>query len=106
MRHQVEFFRCDCKAPEHTLRFDMESCGAHDDIPLLYATVFLHQWKPWWKRVVPAMRYLLNMPPRGDGHFDAWLMPTEGDSIERLSGIVSDYGAELAAWKERNGVKP
>lgn len=93
-----EFFDCGCGTQEHMIRFDMDTWS--HDAPELFVSIYLNQYRPWWKRVIPAFKYLLNLKPArcGFGHWDTWIMQYR--DIPRLQALLSDFQRERDAWAD------
>lgn len=47
------FFECSCGANEHTLRFAVDK-----EENVLYTSVFLCQYRPWYSRIIIAIKYI------------------------------------------------
>jgi hypothetical protein len=60
----IEHFNCECHHPEHafSLTFDKEEGD-------LYLNIFLSPRIKWYKRIIPAIKYILGYKSKF-GHFD------------------------------------
>ena len=77
------FYECACGSDEHTIRFTLNKAEKE-----VYLSVFLNQYRPWWKRVYVAIRYIFGYKCRY-GHWDNWLMD-ENDAV-RLRDMFNDF---------------
>ena len=95
---KTECLDCGCGTQEHMLRFDLDTWS--EDPPDLYASIYLNQYRPWRKRIVPAVKYLFNLKPArcGYGHWDTWSMRYE--DIGRLQSILSEFKQKRDEWAE------
>lgn len=88
------------------LRVDMDEW--RDDPPDLYASIYLNQYRPWWKRIIPAFKYLFNFKPArcGFGHWDTWSMQYE--DIDRLQCLLAEFKQLHEEWMDKvsRGVLP
>jgi hypothetical protein len=82
MKDKLEYFECECRSPEHRLVFEIDL--EPDDDCQLVASVFIHHWNPWWKRVWVALKYILGYKCKY-GHFDTFLLRSE--DIGRLKHL-------------------
>lgn len=64
----TEYFECQCHSDEHTLKFSLD-----EDDGSLYTSVFLHDYKPWYKKVWPAIKYIFGHTSKY-GHWDCFEM--------------------------------
>lgn len=77
----TEHFECDCHSPEHTLRFTLDQ-----EYNEIYTEVFLNQYRPWWKRIWIAVKYVFGYKCMY-GHFDCFMM--QRADAGRLIALVS-----------------
>lgn len=97
------FLDCGCGTQEHLLRFDLDVW--RDDMPELYASIYLNPWMPWWRRCVAAVRYVLGMAPcKGGGHWDSWIIDNSDDAV-RLTELLEAYEKARSEWAEKFAVK-
>lgn len=85
------FFECECGSSEHTLRFDLDR-----EVPTLYTSVFLNDWRPWYKRVWVGIKYIFGYKCKY-GHWDCWSL-RESDAKDLL--YLVDEFLELYKKKE------
>jgi hypothetical protein len=78
----TEFFECQCHSDEHVLRLTL---SLDDEDPEIYASVFLRQYRSFFKRLVIAVRYLFGYKCKY-GHWDCFLMKP-GDAM-RMQGML------------------
>ena len=64
-----KFISCDCHSDEHTLRFNL--IYSDDGSPELYTSVYLHQYRGFWKRVWVAIKYVFGYNCKY-GHWDCF----------------------------------
>ena len=88
------YFECRCGSDEHTLRFTLDIADL--DYKEIYSSVFLNQWRPWWKRVWAAIRYVFGYKCKY-GHWDCWTMD-ENDAT-RLRDMCEEF---INATKNEN----
>ena len=81
----THFFECRCGSSEHTLRFTLDK-GPDD--PGIYTSIFLNDWKSFWKRLIMGIKYIFGYKSRC-GHWDCWLMK-RGD-VERLKDMCDEF---------------
>lgn len=86
MEHKTEFFQCACKSHEHMLVVETEWTP---DIPGISLSVQLSQFQPFWKRVILALKYVLNMHPTCNGHWDTCLLNDQ--DVARLQTLLAQY---------------
>ena len=96
---KTECLDCGCGTQEHMLRFDLDTWS--DDPPDLYASIYLNQFRPWWRRIIPAIRYLFNLKPArcGYGHWDTWIM--QRDDAARLKALLTEFQQRYDDWINR-----
>ena len=85
----THFFECECGADEHTLKFVYDKTDNE-----LYLSVFLNQYRSWWKRIYIAIQYVFGYKCKY-GHWDNWTM-TSGDAsrLHKLLEQVIDQAQE------------
>ncbi len=76
-----EFFECTCMSDEHTLRFTLDDTE-------LYTSVFLHQYRSFFKRVWIAIKYTFGYKCK-DGHWDCTILKPE--DCDRLIIMLQEY---------------
>ena len=92
----THFFECDCGSDEHTLRFTLDK---DPEDPGIHTSIFLNDWRPWWKRLYVGIRYALGYKCKY-GHWDAWIL-RRSDAI-RLRAMLNDFiGSVEAAELDR-----
>jgi len=84
----TEHFECQCSSDEHTLKFTLdETTGDFDDLEI-WTSVFLNQYRPWWKRLWVAVRYIFGYKSRY-GDWDCFIM--RGEDIDRMMKMLQKY---------------
>ena len=78
---QNQYFECCCNSDEHTLKFVYDP-----DDGEVYTSTFIRHWRPWWKRVWVAMKYVFGYTSKY-GHFDCTII--RFDDLERLQELIS-----------------
>lgn len=81
----TEFFECACGGDEHTIRFMLDDDGR------VYSTVFLNNYRSFWKRIWVATRYVFGYKCKY-GHWDCWIMRYE--DISRLRQMLDKMEKE------------
>ena len=84
-----QYFECACHSSEHTIAFIIDEYDVDNGCDL-YTEVQLINWRPWYKRIWPAIKYLFNVEPVC--RWDSWLM--NEDDITRLQGILAYVKAQ------------
>lgn len=79
----TEYFECSCGSDEHTIRFVLDKKDKE-----IYLCVFLNQYRPWWKRIWIALKYVFGYKCKY-GHWDNWTMVST--DVERLQKMCSDF---------------
>ena len=64
---EVHYTACNCGSPDHIVRFSYDNEMEGDE--LCWIEVQLRQWRPFWKRIYVAIRYVLGYESRY-GHWD------------------------------------
>lgn len=98
---QVKYIECECKDASHVLRFvyDFETDDSYP--PELYAEVHLRHYRPFWKRILNAIRYVAGFKSRY-GDFDCTLIGK--DEATRLQNLLKEYTKAYREWeKAQNG---
>lgn len=90
------FFECRCGSYEHTLRFVINKTDKE-----IYTSIFLNQWRSWWKRAWVAVRYLFGYKCTY-GEWDHWALCL--NDVERLRDMCNDFIADISEpnYKERS----
>lgn len=78
-------FECICDASEHLLRFVLDN-----DEHTIYTSMFMNQYRPWYRRIGTAFKYIFGAKCRY-GHWDCWTLQKE--DVGRLKGMIADYEA-------------
>ena len=79
---EKHYFECACMSPEHVIAFTLDEYDENDCE--LYLEVQLINYMPWYKRVWPAIKYLLNIEPNC-GRWDTWLLnPNDANKLKDL----------------------
>lgn len=83
---RTEFFECVCGTDEHTLKFKLD---VHDpDDVDLYLSVFLNQYRGFFKRLWISIKYLFGYKCK-DGHWDCSMLEVE--DADRLIILLRKY---------------
>jgi len=77
------FIECECRSEEHTLKYSIDV-----EDQMIYTSVFLDQWQPWYGRAWTALKYLFGYKCKF-GHFDCTLMGPE--KIDQLKNLIKNY---------------
>jgi len=81
----THYFECECGADEHTLRFVLDK-GPED--PCVYTSIFLYQYRPWWKRIWVGIKYIFGYKSKY-GHWGGWELQDE--DVKRLRDMCEGY---------------
>lgn len=60
--------RCECGSLDHIVELSVHSPYEHMPTAEAYLTFHLKTWRPWWKRIAYALRYVLGLRQR----YGAW----------------------------------
>lgn len=77
------FIECDCGSDEHTLRFTIDA-----EEQVIYTSVFLNQWRPWYGRVWIALKYVFGYECKY-GHWDCTSMSRA--QVDQLKQVLLEY---------------
>lgn len=80
-----EYFSCSCSSDEHTLRFIIDEDPM---FPELYTSVYLHQYRSWYKRLWIAIKYVFGYPCKY-GHWDCFTLDSK--DLPRMKALLSRY---------------
>lgn len=75
---------CACHSPEHIIRFSLYDWDS--DFPELLVEVQANHHLPWYKRIVPSVKYLFGAPSLR--WHDAMV---KDEDIPRLKGLITKY---------------
>lgn len=81
MKEKPEFFLCDCHSPEHLIMFDYD-----EEMNYMYMSVFLDQYRPWYKRIGLAIKYVFGYTGPY-GHYDTWIL--KNTDIVRFKKVLN-----------------
>lgn len=90
------YFECACHSPEHRLVFTIDK---EEGFEQLYTEVFLHNYRPWYRRIWPALRYVFGYKCKY-GHFDTFLMKNE--DVPRFRKLIDEYYRLIDRENSRN----
>ena len=99
--HQVKFIGCDCGDLMHTLKVEYwdDEMNGMDSVEF---SVMMPQERPWYKRIIPALRYLLNMRGSEDWHYTCISMQHE--TVAELQKMLDQYQSDRSAyWDHKEG---
>ncbi len=88
--NQTEFFECICESDEHTLKFRLDV-----DEKEFWTSVFLHQYRNFFHRLLVAIKYLFNYKCK-DGHWDCFILKPEDTS--RLILLLTEHRTLQEKW--------
>ncbi len=80
---EEESFECECHSDEHQFKFALDQEDNE-----LFLSVYLHNWKPWWRRVWVAVRYILGHTSKY-GHWDSVIVQQK--DAGRLYSMLNRY---------------
>jgi len=83
---------CSCQTMEHNLRFILDKKERE-----IFVEFFLSDYLPWWKRIIPAIKYLLGMK-RHHTDFDCFIMKEE--DIETLRNHLTKFLKDIGPDKQ------
>lgn len=79
------YFECACYSEEHTIKFVLDK---DPEDPEIYVSVFLNQYRSWWKRLWVGIKYIFGYKCMY-GHWDNWIMKDE--DAQRLIDMCNEY---------------
>jgi hypothetical protein len=103
MTNKTEYFDCSCHLPEHAVRFMLQPGYLPDEkdkfgmTPEFYAEVQLNNFLPWYRRLLPAVKYMFGRQA-SCGHWDCWLLKPE--DTDRLHNLIVEYKDQYATWEK------
>lgn len=76
------YFECDCLSDEHLLKFVLMSDSyKKDEIPELSTSVYLNQYRRWYKRFWVGLKYIFGYKSKY-GEWDCWnLVPEQAEKM-------------------------
>ena len=79
------YLTCECHSNDHLLAVDLQDWSNEErhpeDTKVIFQPILNHR-KPFWQRLIAAVRYVLGKP---DWHFDEMIVPaTELDELDKL----------------------
>ncbi len=77
------FFECACGSDEHTIRFILD----YEDGDL-YTSVYLNQYRSWWKTAWVGIRYIFGYKCRY-GDWDCWML--DASDAVRLRDMCDEF---------------
>lgn len=77
-----EHLVCQCLSPEHSIRFLYNSEDKE-----IYTTIHLANNRPFWKRLVIAVKYLFGYECQY-GHFDEFMMCNE--DLVKIQKVIEE----------------
>ncbi len=83
----TEFFECQCRSDEHTLKFILEQYSDDSNDLEIYTSVFLYEGS-WWQRLWIAVKYVFGYKCRY-GHWDNFIMRHE--DVDRMLKLCQQY---------------
>jgi hypothetical protein len=84
---ETHFLECDCHADEHTLKYTLH---ADSNYPDLTTSIYLHDWRPWYKKLWTAIKYLCGYACRY-GHWDTFHLQAE--DAPKLINLLERYNS-------------
>lgn len=92
--HQIKMISCDCGDLMHTLKVEYWD----DDVHNVDISVMMPQERPFWKRIIPAIRYLFNLRGKNDWHYTSVSM--RHDTVAELQRFLHQYQTDRDAYYE------
>lgn len=98
--HQVKYIGCDCGDLMHTLKVEYWD----DEVDTVDFSIMMPQERPWYKRIIPAFRYLFNMRGANDWHYTCVSMQEE--TVAELQRYLAQFRTDREAyWDHQKGRK-
>lgn len=98
----ITHFECECHSTEHMVRFvvDPGHLPQKEDKygwpPELYTEIQMIQWRPWYKRLWVAIKYLFGYRSTY-GHWDCWILKDE--DADKLQNVLTEYKIHRQNWE-------
>lgn len=86
---------CDCHDPMH--RVFMEYDDLEPDMGIQFC-VMMNQERPWWKRIIPAIRYFLNLRGANDWHYTDVM--AQHNITEEARRFLDQFHADWTAYHD------
>ena len=88
-----QYFTCTCKEMDHTLRFvfdpDKQKDGEeYKANPTIYTEIRMVAYKPWYKRILLAINYVLGLDTRH--HYSCSEINQLSDDPDRMITMLSE----------------
>ncbi len=84
-QNKREFFECNCKSAEHTISFLVENYEDTNET-FVVLEIQLTQWRAWFKRIIPALKYLFGIKTANSHHWDCFIL--DSADINRLEEML------------------
>lgn len=86
---------CDCHDPMH--RVFMEYADDDPQFGIQFC-VMMNQERPWWKRIIPAIRYVLNLRGVNDWHYTDVVAPR--NVTQEVQRFLDQFEADWNAYHD------
>jgi len=83
-------FECTCSTFDHNVRWEVDPEMGHISI-----SVPLNHWRPWWKRLAIAVKYVFKSTERY-GHYDT--VELNPHDYPRIRALLDDSEKKLRSW--------
>lgn len=107
---KIRHFVCSCYSPEHTAIFTVDPGEDPEQLkegdipwpPEMYVDLQLNNYLPWYKRIIPAIRFLFGKTPK-DTHWANWTLRNE--DVDQLEKVLTEYKIYQEKWEKYTNQK-
>ncbi len=82
------YFECDCRSPEHTLKFSIDYDPDFPNTSLLCVETYINQYRNFCRRFVVAIAYFFGYKSRCSD-FDTFIFKDQ--DIEELQSLLKEF---------------
>jgi hypothetical protein len=83
-------FECQCTSFDHNVRFEVDP-----EVGDISISVPLNHWRPWWQRLILAVKYVFAKTERY-GHYDT--VQLNPHDYPRIRALLDDSEAKMRNW--------
>lgn len=97
---KTKWIECECLSPEHAIRFS--TFDKMDDPEFLCIEVRPNLYRPWYKRVLIGIKYILGLEDKAS-YYDITMLGSQ--RVEALIEYLTDELAKYKANAEKTNLK-
>ena len=98
-----EYFTCMCGDFDHTLRFILDLTDDKYSKPTIYTEIRLTHYRPWWKRIIPGIKYMFGSDVR-HAH-SCWEINEKSDDPDKMIDMLQRLKIALKENKLKTNEK-